>query len=293
MFSKKLKKNIYFQFLFVFFFLLNCAYAQEYEKTEIADFIMEHFLLSMLITILLIILAVGFIWANVFNNKLRKLNYALKEKEFKYRALVENVHIGIYRNTPYDGGKFEQANSFMAHMFGFDSIEELCSVKVSSLYQNPKDRDKFLEKIRKFGFVKDEELFLKRKDGKNIIVSVTASAYFDKNDNIDYLDGVIEDITERKKIQEQTKNLADDWARTFDAISDFLFIQDPDFVITHVNKALCDALHIKKEEVIGKKCFQVLQKVKNLGRGVLSKKPASIKGRIRKKSTTRKLGYRF
>jgi PAS domain S-box-containing protein len=100
----------------------------------------------------------------------------------------------------------------------------------------------------------------KRKDGTKIIGSITASAHFDKNGSVDYIDGVVEDITERKKVQEQAKKLADDWARTFDAISDFVFIQDPDFVITRVNKALCEAFHLGREEIIGKKCFQVLHK---------------------------------
>jgi two-component system CheB/CheR fusion protein len=71
----------------------------------------------------------------------------------------------------------------------------------------------------------------------------------------------IRDITERKRAEEEIRRETDKWAKTFDSISDWIFIQDKDFTITRANKTFVDALKLKPEEIIGKKCYQLLHKM--------------------------------
>ena len=66
------------------------------------------------------------------------------------------------------------------------------------------------------------------------------------------------DITLRKKIEKQIENANSEWERTFNSISDFVFIQDSDYTITKVNKAFAKLLGKKPEEIIGKKCYEVV-----------------------------------
>ncbi|MGB9854002.1 MAG: PAS domain-containing sensor histidine kinase [Candidatus Bathyarchaeales archaeon] len=66
------------------------------------------------------------------------------------------------------------------------------------------------------------------------------------------------DIVERKEVEERIKRVAEEWKKTFDAISDVVFILDTDFRFVKVNKALCNVLKKRPEEVIGKRCFEVL-----------------------------------
>ena len=66
------------------------------------------------------------------------------------------------------------------------------------------------------------------------------------------------DITERKKAEEKIRKSAEEWSRTFDAISDLVFILDRNFSFVRVNNATCDLLKKKPEELIGKHCFEVL-----------------------------------
>ncbi len=128
---------------------------------------------------------------------------ALETSEEEYRTLVNNVNIGIYRNTPDLEGCFLKVNPAMAKMFGYDSAEEFMKVKVSELYEDPQDRVRFVEKIKKTGFVKNEELKLRKKDGTFIWAAVTAKVNFDSNGKPQWLDGAIEDITERKKAEKE------------------------------------------------------------------------------------------
>lgn len=132
---------------------------------------------------------------------------ALQASEEKYRTLIENVNIGVYRNTA-PKGKFVQANPATARIFGYDSVEEFLKISASDLYQNPEDGKRFVEDIKRNGFAKNRGLALRKKDGTPIWCSCTAAVKYDKKGKIQWLDGVIEDITERKKLEEEIRSMA-------------------------------------------------------------------------------------
>ncbi|TFG43664.1 MAG: PAS domain S-box protein, partial [Bacteroidia bacterium] len=135
----------------------------------------------------------------------RRAEEALKTSEEKYRTLVENINIGVYRATGDDRGSFIQANPAIMKMFGFDSMEEFMKISVSDLYIGPEQRTHFLDELKKNGYVKDKELRMLKKDGMPIWTSCTANIHYDEHGDIQWIDGVIEDATERKKIEEQLR----------------------------------------------------------------------------------------
>ena len=138
----------------------------------------------------------------------RKIEKELRESEKKYRTLVENVNIGVYRTTGVSHGRFLQANTAIAKIFGYDSVNEFIKVPVSKLYQNPKERKLFVEELLQTGSVKDKELRLKKKDGFLIVCSCTSKIQFNNKGGIKWIDGVIEDITDRKRYEEKiTKSI--------------------------------------------------------------------------------------
>ena len=63
---------------------------------------------------------------------------------------------------------------------------------------------------------------------------------------------------ERKKAEGELKQAAEEWQRTFDATSDFVFILDKDFGIVKANRAFAEAFKVKPEDIIGKKCYELL-----------------------------------
>ena len=130
---------------------------------------------------------------------------ALKLSEGKYRTLVENINIGVYRSTGDLHGSFIQVNKAMINMFGYDSKDEFMMISVSDLYMNPEERQHFLSQAIKNGFIKDREIYMRKKDGSPLWTSCTANILYDEKGNIQWIDGVIEDITERKKIEDQLR----------------------------------------------------------------------------------------
>ncbi|MCK4806633.1 MAG: PAS domain S-box protein [Candidatus Aegiribacteria sp.] len=139
----------------------------------------------------------------------KKAEDILRNSEEKYRTLTENINIGVYRNTVGPKGKFIEANPAIIKMFGYKNKEKFLSINVSDLYENSEDRRIFNSRMLSFGYVRDEELRLRRKNGTVFFGSVSAVAVKDEQGRIRYYDGVIEDITERKRSDEIKRNFKD------------------------------------------------------------------------------------
>jgi len=150
----------------------------------------------------------------------KQMEEELKASEKKYKTLIKNINVGIYRNTPGPKGKFIEANPAIIRMFGYSNREEFLKINVSDLYQNPKDRDKLNQKLLKDGFVKNEELKLKKKDKRLFYGEVTAVAVKDKKGEIKYYDGIIKDITEYKNVERNLRESEEKHRTIFENVSD-------------------------------------------------------------------------
>ena len=136
----------------------------------------------------------------------KRAEKALRESEEKFRTLMENLNVGVYRNTADEQGRFLLANTAQAHMLGYESVEELLNVPVNALYTNPEERIKFLADLNYCGVLKNRLVQLKKKDGTPIWVSVNARPKCNDRGEIEWIDGVIEDITERRTMEQEVEN---------------------------------------------------------------------------------------
>ena len=68
----------------------------------------------------------------------------------------------------------------------------------------------------------------------------------------------VEDVTAEKQAEQKLEEAAEEWKRTFDSISDMIFIQDIDSTILRANKAFLESIKSPAKDVIGKKCYQVM-----------------------------------
>jgi PAS domain S-box-containing protein len=133
----------------------------------------------------------------------KKAEASLRESEEKFRTLMENLNVGVYRNTADQQGRFLWANTAQAHMLGYGSVEEFLQVPVTDLYADPEERKNFIAEVTACGMVKDRVLRLKKKDGTLIWVSVKVRPKCNKNGDVEWVDGVIEDITERRTLEHE------------------------------------------------------------------------------------------
>lgn len=62
----------------------------------------------------------------------------------------------------------------------------------------------------------------------------------------------------RKMTQGRLDTIGEEWRMTFDSMSDLVFIMDIDNTVVNVNSALTKALAKRPEEIIGKKCYEIM-----------------------------------
>jgi two-component system, cell cycle sensor histidine kinase and response regulator CckA len=130
---------------------------------------------------------------------------ALRQSEKQYRSVIENIQDVFYRSDPE--GSLLMSSPSGAKMFGYDTINEMIGLPLESFWLDLKDREPLLAQIKTTGSVKDFEAVLKRKDGTPFNASFTTHFYYDDNGNFLGTEGIIRDITERKRAEEERSKL--------------------------------------------------------------------------------------
>jgi PAS domain S-box-containing protein len=129
-----------------------------------------------------------------------------KKAEENYKNLFENVSVGVYRSKLGNQSKFVNANPALLEMFGYKK-SEIFAIKASYLYQDREDKIRFEHNIIKYGRIENQEVKFRKKDGTPFTASVSAFVIKDDSGNIKYYDGVIQDITKFKEMEENIKIL--------------------------------------------------------------------------------------
>ena len=172
----------------------------------------------------------------------RKYEKILTESEERFRSLYENTTIGLYRTTP--DGKILLANPALVNMLGYNNFDELARLNVEKEgFESGYSRHTFLEKIEKEGEIKGLESAWAKKDGTTIFVCESAKVIYDSNNQIIYYEGTVEDITQRKKIENALEQSEEKYRTMIEQSNDMIWTLDIDGNLTFFNK--------RSEEITG------------------------------------------
>ncbi|HET7010150.1 MAG TPA: PAS domain S-box protein [Anaerolineales bacterium] len=131
----------------------------------------------------------------------RQAEAALRESEERYRALTENAPVGIYRTTP--DGRILFVNPAGLRMLGFESIEEMAQRNLETEGFDPGyPRRAFKERLEREGEIIGMESAWRRRDGTTIFVRENARVVRDDGGRVQYYEGTVEDITQRKRAED-------------------------------------------------------------------------------------------
>ena len=177
----------------------------------------------------------------------------LKESETKYRDIFSNIQDVYYRTD--ERGNFVELSPSVLKYSGY-SRDELIGKPAASFYSDPHDRAQVLDAMGKNGEVVDYEIEMQRKDGRLVHASLNSHFLYNIAGELTGVEGVLRDITERKKIENELKRAKAEWERTFDAIADPVMILDTNYGIVKANKAMAAALDVTPAEAVGMTCYR-------------------------------------
>ncbi|MEX0781667.1 MAG: PAS domain S-box protein [Dehalococcoidia bacterium] len=124
-----------------------------------------------------------------------------------YRSLFENLFDGVFQSTPE--GRILTANPALIKMLGYNTEEELRSVNILDLYEDPDDRRELLARIAAEGEIRNQELVLRARDGERVLVLENARAVRDGTGAIAYFEGSLTDITGWRHAENLFRTLAE------------------------------------------------------------------------------------
>ncbi|GLI37019.1 sensor histidine kinase [Geobacter hydrogenophilus] len=129
----------------------------------------------------------------------------------KFRDIFESAPVGIFQSTI--GGRFLRINATLAVMFRYDSPEEMAGAVTdiaSQLFVDPLQRTDLIRSVLETDTFARSEVLYRRKDGSVFIATLSMRAVRDDNGDTAFLEGFVEDITERKHAEEEILKLNTD-----------------------------------------------------------------------------------
>jgi len=180
--------------------------------------------------------------------KEREREYALRESEEKYRALVESSFDGI---VIHQDGVIVFANATAASLIGAGSADEVVGKPILS-FVHPEFRQVVIQRMHTaIGEAQPviTEKFL-RTDGIAIDVDVAAVPFVWKNRPAVHV--VFRDISERKRAEEALMERERKIRAVFDSTYQFTAIMTPDGILTDVNSTALGYGGVQLPEVINR-----------------------------------------
>ena len=123
---------------------------------------------------------------------------ALKKSEEKFRSIFERSRDMIYITS--DAGEFIEFNESASRIFGY-SRQELFKLSLRELFFVPEDQQILIDSINKTGSVSNYEVTLRHKSGERRECLISASLQHSPDDKTFYYQGIIHDITRRRKAE--------------------------------------------------------------------------------------------
>jgi PAS domain S-box-containing protein len=140
---------------------------------------------------------------------------ALIEEKDNYYGVFDHLVEGIFRTTP--DGHYLLANVALARIYGYDSPAELMANITDiarKLYVEPARREEFVRLMHANDTLSGFESKIYRKDETIIWISENCRAVRDAQGRLLYYEGTVEDITERKRAEDQIRRATGELSRS-------------------------------------------------------------------------------
>jgi PAS domain S-box-containing protein len=183
----------------------------------------------------------------------RKAEAEARAAEEKYRSIFENAVEGIFQTTP--AGRVLGANPAVARILGYDSPAELMASLTdirSQLYLDPDERDRFLEVLRRDKIVVHYECRLRRKDSTPVWVSLHARAIPGEDGSMVRIEGIMEDISERKLAEERMRQADKAVRDIIDSMPSVMIAVDRNGDVIHFNQQAAKRFGVAPDDARGR-----------------------------------------
>jgi PAS domain S-box-containing protein len=171
-----------------------------------------------------------------------------RKSEERLKKLFDETVLGIYQTTP--AGKILMVNKALYRMLGYRSAEELMKRNLEcDGFELTYSRSRFKQELEKNDILTGLESAWKKADGSFIHVRENARVVRDEAGKILYYEGTVEDITERKRVEEALSSSEELFRATFENANVGVCIVSLDGHLLKVNEEMCRMFGYCREEL--------------------------------------------
>ncbi|MFB6278815.1 MAG: PAS domain S-box protein [Salinibacter sp.] len=178
----------------------------------------------------------------------RQAQQKLTDREELLDSIAQTVPGGIYRSDTER--EVVYANEAFLDMFGYDTLPQLQEAESASLYADPDARERLIEAEREQGSIEGTEVTYERRDGSTFTGLLNTRAVRDEDGEIKYHDGVITDISDLRR-REQELRAAKDEAERAHALLETLLNNVPVMIDVYDEDGSLLMVNDHWEEVLG------------------------------------------
>lgn len=157
----------------------------------------------------------------------------LINKVSEIRHIIDYAQFGVFRTDVM--GRIFLANPALIKIFGYTSLEAMNKVGLQNIYQRKSDRDHLLSLVKQ-GPVREFETRFIRADGAIIDALLTLYPIFGEDDDLQFLEGNLIDVTERKLAIKELNSLRNYLSNIIDSMPSVLLGVDTGGRVTLWNK---------------------------------------------------------
>ncbi|MFW5956215.1 MAG: response regulator [Halorhabdus sp.] len=158
----------------------------------------------------------------------------LSDRQRRYEQIIENLPVGVYRNTSLPEGTIIEANPAFADLLGADSPAALLGRSFGDRFVTADERDAFVRQLQEEGSVRNVELELETLRGESFWASVTGIKT--RGQSGEFFDGIVQDVTEQRRRNRELQR----YEQLFDVAPVGIFRTGSDGTVYEVNEAMAN-----------------------------------------------------
>jgi len=166
-----------------------------------------HYKYWITLALLILLVLVMYLYTVQLRQGIRKRTAVLEKVSSEYKDILDHMQDAYYRTNLK--GELIWVSLACERQMGYER-HELIGQQLSNLYYEQGGREKFLQALQENGgHLQHYEACLKHKDGSRLWSEVNSQFYFDEHGNIAGVEGNVRNITERKRVERESRELID------------------------------------------------------------------------------------
>jgi len=184
------------------------------------------------------------VYENVTEKKEAEIR--LKESEQNFRSIINDLDVGYF--------KFKISGEIIFHNPTFKKFLEIpedykiIGKNIKQFWVNPEERKNYLERLKKYGSVKNYQITARKMSGEKIFIQKNSHLIVDENSGQQFIESTFSDVTDQILMEKKLKASEEKFRTVFEQSLIGLSIMK-DFKIMNLNKANSYILGYDIEEI--------------------------------------------